>query len=165
MNIVQASPSRLGELQALERAAAARFRDSPHPAAADMPPLDVSELERVLALGGLWVVDKDGVAVAFIAWEPIGDDAYIIELDVHPAAAGARLGAALIDHVAQLAAAQRLSRVLLRTFIDVPWNAPYYARLGFVALDGAPAHLDDVVRHESAAGLDLSRRLTMARSI
>ena len=41
------------------------------------------------------------------------------------------LGALLIEHVDGWAREQRLDGLSLTTFVEVPWNAPYYERLGF----------------------------------
>jgi hypothetical protein len=45
----------------------------------------------------------------------------------------------LLDHVAGWAAGRGLPALTLITFRGVPWNAPYYERLGFREL--APAEL------------------------
>lgn len=157
---------KLRDIQALERLAASRFRASPHAAIAEAPPLDLEELARINAIGGLWVVtSKARPLAAYIAWEPLGGDAYVVEVDVHPESAGARLGAALLDHAALLAQRRGLSRLLLRTFSDVPWNAPYYRKLGFRELAEMPTALEETALHEAAMGFDMSRRVTMARPI
>ena len=80
---------KLRDIQELELLAASRFRTSPQAAAADSPPLGVDELERVSDLGRLWIITSKSLPLAaYVAWEPLGSDAYIIELDVHPESAG-----------------------------------------------------------------------------
>ncbi len=162
-----AEKERLCDLQSLERLAASRFRGSEHPAIESAPPLASAELERIGAQGGLWVATKgpSPSLAAYIAWETLDDAAYVVEVDVHPDFSGARLGAALLDHVALLAERRGLSRLLLRTFSDVPWNAPYYRRLGFQELVRAPKSLEAAIRHEIEMGLDPSRRVTMTRPL
>jgi predicted N-acetyltransferase YhbS len=151
----QVRPARRDEFSAIQRlelAAAKRFKESTHPAAADLPPVSIEELGRV----SVWVVSKGDALAAYVAWEPLGSDAFVIELDVHPDHAGARLGAALLDHVALLSG----KRLVLRTFSDVPWNAPHYRNLGFREIE-TPSSIEEVVRRESLSGL--SRRVTLAR--
>lgn len=53
------------------------------------------------------------------------------ELDVHPDHAGQRLGARLLDAASAWAARRKADWIVLTTFATVPWNAPYYAQLGF----------------------------------
>ncbi len=47
------------------------------------------------------------------------------------------LGATLIDNLATTARTEGRPGLTLTTFRDVPWNAPYYQRLGFVIVDPA----------------------------
>jgi N-acetylglutamate synthase-like GNAT family acetyltransferase len=56
---------------------------------------------------------------------------------VHPGHAHQRIGAALLDHVESWAARHELPALTLITFRGVPWNAPYYERLGFRELTAA----------------------------
>lgn len=154
----------LGAVRTIETAAAARFRTSAHPHAADMPSLGEADLARMRADDNLWVLEvESGELVAFIALEPLGADLYVVELDVLPSHAGARLGATLLDHAAVIARHRGYARLVLRTFVDVPWNAPYYRTLGFVDVDDAP--VESLVEHEAAAGLDVTRRVTLARGV
>lgn len=164
-SIRRAEPAELARLPELERAAARRFVASSHPHAAEMPPLDVDTLEAAHAAAGVWVVVAGDALVGFVAVEPMGADRFVLELDVHPGHAGHGLGARLLEAAATDARNAGATRLLLRTFVDVPWNAPYYARLGFVALaeHETPPEVCARVVHERAVGLDPARRLTMAR--
>jgi hypothetical protein len=51
----------------------------------------------------------------------------------------------------------------LTTFRDVPWNMPFYARLGFEEIppDGLSPALRSVLEDEARRGFDLARRVTM----
>jgi GNAT superfamily N-acetyltransferase len=75
--------------------------------------------------------------VGFVMFRPVEDRAYVEQLDVLPAFAGRRIGAALLDAVAERARAAGLEGLSLSTFREVPWNAPYYRRLGFVDVPDA----------------------------
>jgi N-acetylglutamate synthase-like GNAT family acetyltransferase len=44
------------------------------------------------------------------------------------------LGAALIDRTAERARKLGHDRLYLSTYLDVPWNAPFYERRGFAAV-------------------------------
>jgi GNAT superfamily N-acetyltransferase len=90
---------------------------------------------------------------------------YIEQLDVLPAFAGLRLGAALLDRAELLAREAGLGALQLSTFRDVPWNAPWYRRLGFEAVEVLPASLEAIRRDHIARGLDESRRVFMRRGV
>jgi GNAT superfamily N-acetyltransferase len=53
-----------------------------------------------------------------------------------PPSRAVRIGAALLDAVAERARAAGLDGLSLSTFREAPWNAPYYRRLGFVEVAG-----------------------------
>jgi GNAT superfamily N-acetyltransferase len=77
--------------------------------------------------------------VGFVVTDVVDGAAHIEQISVHPAHARQRIGAMLIDHVAGWAARRGLPALTLITFRGVPWNAPYYERLGFREL--SPAEL------------------------
>jgi hypothetical protein len=55
----------------------------------------------------------------------------------------------------------------LTTFRDVPWNGPYYTRLGWSALPAAdlPPELAAARQHERDLGFDEWPRQAMAKSL
>jgi len=56
--------------------------------------------------------------------------------------------------------------VTLRTYADVPWNAPFYAKHGYVELDPLPAHLRPLADTEERMGLPRhGRRVAMVRDL
>ena len=161
-----ARPDEIETLRALERASAQRFVGLMDALAADEP-----SSARVLAArieaGGL-VVAVEGVAVAgFVMFRPVEDRAYVEQIDVLPAHAGRRIGAALLDAVAKRAKAAGLVGLSLSTFRDVPWNAPYYRRLGFVEVGDTaltPGMLAIRAEHQ-ARGLEEAARVFMVRDL
>ena len=159
MIIRPAQPSEIETVRDLERASAQRFvglmdalaEDEPSPAAV---------LAARIEQDGLLVAEIDGVMAAFVMFRPVGDGLYIEQIDVLPAFERRGVGAALIEAVGL-----RTNRLLLSTFRDVPWNAPYYRRLGFLDLDDkkfAP-DLMEIRREHLARGLDESLRIFMER--
>jgi hypothetical protein len=70
-----------------------------------------------------------------------------------------------IELAAGWAAARDLPALTLSTFRTVPWNAPYYARLGFRELaDGElTPGLRDVLAAEATLGLNPADRICMHR--
>ena len=72
------------------------------------------------------------------------------------------LGRQLIARVVADARAAGARAVTLTTYRDVPFNAPYYARLGFrVVADDADARLATLRAAERAAGIDVAPRVAM----
>jgi N-acetylglutamate synthase-like GNAT family acetyltransferase len=77
------------------------------------------------------------------------------------------IGRALLDHVAALARARGAPALTLTTFAEVPWNGPYYARLGFeVWPDTAQGPgLAAIVARERARWPDGPARVAMRRRV
>lgn len=169
MRIRPASPAELPLLQDIERAAGEPFRSLGMAAIAEDEPLPLDVLESYRDAGRAWVADPDGAGrpVAYLLMDAVDGAAHIEQVSVHPTAARRGIGRALIEHVASVAATQGLTALTLTTFADVPWNAPYYARLGFRTL--AEAELTDGLREirraEAAHGLDSWPRVCMRRTL
>jgi GNAT superfamily N-acetyltransferase len=119
-------------LQGIERTAGRCFADIGMADVADEPPLPVDLLLSYQQAGRAWVaVNADDRPIAYLIAAVVDGNAHIDQVSVHPSFAGRRVGRSLIDHVAGRARAQRLDAVTLTTFLDVPWNGPYYLRCGF----------------------------------
>jgi GNAT superfamily N-acetyltransferase len=158
----------LPRLPDIEMAAAQRFLSSLHPDAAEGYPISVALHQSWLGHDGVWIAETaQGEVAGFAVWVPLAMDMYLVELDVHPVHARRRVGAKLLDALSALGSRLGFGRLVLRTFRDVPWNAPYYQRLGFEALNEREEHpeLTSVRRHEMSVGLDSSHRSTLFRSI
>ncbi|RNL73331.1 GNAT family N-acetyltransferase [Streptomyces sp. I6] len=168
MRIRSAEACELPLVQDIERAAGEPFRSLGMAAVADDDPPPLDELERYRRSGGLWVTDAgDGRLVAYLLTEPVDGAAHIEQLSVHPDFARRGLGRELIGHLAAAARAGGLSALTLTTFTDVPWNAPYYTRIGFRALgeDELTESLRNILKAEAAHGLDRWPRTCMRRPL
>ncbi|KMS72950.1 GCN5 family acetyltransferase [Streptomyces viridochromogenes] len=166
MRIRPAIPDDLLVLQDIERAAGAPFRDLGMAAIADDEPPALDVLDRFRRAGRAWVArDTDDHPVAYLICEPVDGALHIEQVSVHPDAARRGLGRALLAHAADHAHEQGLTALTLTTFTEVPWNAPYYARLGFRALAEAEltAGLRRIRAHEAELGLDRWPRVCMRR--
>ena len=80
------------------------------------------------AVGFVWL---DAEIDRGAADEAIG----VAEIDVLPSYGQRGIGAALLEHACQWARAAGYRRIALGTLADVPWNAPFYAKRGFAAVD------------------------------
>jgi ribosomal protein S18 acetylase RimI-like enzyme len=137
--VSQIRRGRRDELEALrqiERTAGRAFATIGMPEIAAHEPPSVAELEAFVSDGLAWVaVDSSDHPVAYLVSTVVDGCAHIEQVSVAPEYARLGLGARLIDRLEVDAAAKHQPALTLTTFRDVPWNAPYYARLGFVVLE------------------------------
>ncbi|MGH9024535.1 MAG: GNAT family N-acetyltransferase [Acidimicrobiia bacterium] len=156
--------SDLISMQDIERSASERFREVGMPEIADDEPAPLAELQQYVVAGRAWVLtDADDRAVAYVLVDVIDGNAHIEQLSVDSEHQRQGLGRALVDHVATWARAGGMPAVTLTTFHDVPWNGPYYERLGFRTLADAELTPGLVELHatEAAHGLDPDARVCM----
>jgi GNAT superfamily N-acetyltransferase len=148
----------------LEHRAALRFKDSAHPYAVSLPNFDVKRLAELSEAGTVWVaVNAADEPIGFVIAQRRGDDAYVHELDVEEAYGRRGVGRWLLARVAEWARAEGATSLLLSTFSDVPWNAPFYARLGFAVVPPEAYTTAILAQRESeaAAGMPLTSRVMM----
>lgn len=138
MSVRAAEAADLPLIVEIERRAGRAFAEHGLPEIAADDPGTPEELEPYRVAEAAWVAaDEAGRPVAYILTAEIDAGVHIEQVSVDPAHSGRGIGAALIDHVAGLAAAAGRRALTLTTFRDIPWNAPYYARLGFTELPEA----------------------------
>lgn len=129
-----------------------------------MAHFDLAHLAKLSRAGSVWVAtDAKGGPIGFVIADAWDDDAYVHELDVEQAHGGRGVGRALLRRVAEWAKARGLGTLLLSTFNDVPWNAPFYQRLGF-ALVPLSAYTPRMLaqRHSDiAAGMKAASRVML----
>ncbi|MCS3429739.1 GNAT family N-acetyltransferase [Klebsiella sp. BIGb0407] len=124
-------------LQTLEAAAAQRFLAIPELAIlADSNVTDSQTHELSITQELAWLVeDARGSILGFCYTQELAGSLYLAEISSHPAARGLGVGRMLVAHVRQVAARRGLSGVTLTTYTDIPWNAPWYEREGFIILE------------------------------
>lgn len=152
-------PARLEDvamLQAVERDADTRTGG----------PTDVipdADAVRAVAAKKITVAEVDGVVVGWVFLGAIDGEPCIGQISVAVAHGRRGIGTILLRHALAEARARGASSVVLNTERDVPWNAPWYARHGFVVVPEAEwsAGLRTVTAAQEAAGLDWSTRVHM----
>ncbi len=164
-------PSRAAELDRLpevERQADAVYFAALGIEDPKLPPLDLAVFDLCHAAGTLWVAaDRGDEPVGFAAATDLDGALFVIEMDVVPAHQGRGLGRALIEAAIDHARWAFYPAVALTTDRYIPFNAPFYARLGFVELrreDLSPG-LRAVLAREAAVGFDPARRIAMAKRL
>jgi GNAT superfamily N-acetyltransferase len=130
--IRRAAPADISHLPEIERRAASLFADYGFSDEALQHLTSVEEHAEAQQAGLLWIAaDPQGLPVAFIKVSPLDNGVHINEVDVHPDHHRKGIGAALIEAVCDWARSSGKQAITLTTERNIPWNAPYYARLGF----------------------------------
>lgn len=116
----------------IETAAGEAFRLIGMAAIADVPPPALEALAAYQRDGRAWVAtDSADDPIAYVLLDVVDRLAHIEQVTVHPQHARRGIGRLLIEEAARWGATLGLHGLTLTTFEDVPWNAPYYRRLGF----------------------------------
>jgi len=130
--------------------------------------LSLSELAQHQRADRIWVADgQDGRPLGFAVANVLDGLAHLEELDVVPDAGGRGIGTGLVATVCDWAAAQGFPAITLSTFRRVPWNEPFYARLGFRTLGATeyPRALRGVRAREEQLGIPMEERVIMRREL
>lgn len=162
------APQEVIQLPAIERDAAARFREVGLSAIAEGHVSDEAFIRAILRRGvAIGAASETEGLVGFALAGTLDDALHIYELSVATAFGGQGVGSAILSALEQSALERGLSALTLSTFADVAWNGPFYARRGFSAVgddEWTPAfHLLHVAEH--AAGLPLDRRMFMRKEL
>ncbi|MFE3883285.1 GNAT family N-acetyltransferase [Streptomyces lydicus] len=176
------SLAELPTLRNIELAAGAAFRELGMAAIADAEPPTFAQLTAFHRAGRALAAyeEPSGTAASadtgqplgfgtaqplgYLLWDPVDGCTHIEQVSVHPRHAHRRIGRALIDRAERESSPAPLP-LTLTTFAEVPWNAPYYARLGFrILTDGElTPGLRAIRAHEAKLGLDRWPRVCMRR--
>lgn len=109
---------------------------------------------------------KSETPVGFTLTSERGGTLYLDQISVHPDHGRKGLGRALMKRVLDDARDRGFKQVILSTFRDVAWNAPFYKSLGFSPIK--PEKLTDWM-HEletaQAETLDVSKRCFMKKRV
>lgn len=162
-----ARPDDLPRLAAIERSAASRFHGTHMAFAADHPTTPADALVAALAQATLWIGEADGAVAGFLLAEPVDRWLHLLEMSVAADAQGRGLGSGMIEAAAMATPAFGCDRLSLTTDRTLAWNAPFYARRGFVEVPSCdqPDWLAGILRREAAHGLKPEWRIAMVRPL
>ena len=166
--IERAEPAQVEALCAIERKAVQLFRG--HPAWVSYAALAIPPelLLQAIASGLVWVArDEAGDLVGFV-WLDNELESGVIgiaEIDVLPECGQRGIGAALLEHACAWARAAGYRRVDLGTLDDVPWNAPFYAKHGFVVVDKSDPAFAFARQRDRENGFPDQLRVFMSRPL
>jgi GNAT superfamily N-acetyltransferase len=126
----------VGDLQKIDIASGTLFMGTGlidfGPSGVPTEPIPEDRLRKGFGDGLIWVtVDHLEEIVGFCLCSDRGDDLYLDQLSVLPAHGKQGLGGRLVRRALQEAESRNHRRVSLSTFRKVPWNGPFYRKLGF----------------------------------
>jgi GNAT superfamily N-acetyltransferase len=162
--ITLARPRDVPKLAGIELAAATLL-DGHAPASVLNESTDEAELREAQAEGRLWVALDSDVPVGFAHVHMLAPDMpHLEEVDVHPGHGRRGIGAQLVRAACDWAARSAHGTLTLTTFRALPFNMPFYAKLGFEEspTSALRPELAAVVRDEAARGLAIERRVVMS---
>lgn len=161
-----ARPDDAEALPAIERAAGQLFATVEGLSeVAGMHAIPAEEQRSMIRKGHCLVAESEDRIVGFISTEPFRRELHIREVSVHPNQQGQGIGAVLMRAIAIDAQNSGFAALTLTTFSDVPWNGPFYARLGFETIADLDAYprLKAEIEQEVAHGLPRERRCAMIK--
>ncbi|HEY7915715.1 MAG TPA: GNAT family N-acetyltransferase [Acidimicrobiales bacterium] len=157
--IREARPEEFSRLREIEFEADGMFAE------VGIGPFDNDESENHLAQASVVLAAEDP-AVGFACVEIVDGAAHLWQLAVLPSQGRRGLGTALVTAVSDWAKAHGFHAVTLTTFRDVPWNGPFYQRLGFEVVDEPGPGLAAIRVDERAGGDDdFGPRIAMRKEL
>lgn len=161
------SADEIHKIAPLEHAAAEAFRTIGMDAIADDAPMSEADLLQAVEAQRLWVAVEYGVLKAYLVGDFLPQSLHIDQVTVHPDASRRGLGALMIESVSADPRSKERGLITLTSFANVPWNAPYYERIGFIdiAKEDWPEGVAAKVEIEQAKGLAAWPRVVMQREI
>lgn len=109
----------------------------------------------------LFCAEANQQVVGFAACHRYKHNLHLDEISVLPEYGQQGIGTQLVNQVLETAISNGLKACTLTTFADLPWNAPFYQKLGFQIIEGKdiPRHVAAMLREEKSIGL--SQRVAM----
>lgn len=155
--ICRAEARYLPFLNDIEMAAATIFPPGFLPAHVLLDKVPIPVLREAMEQSRLWVaLLGPAKPVGYALLQIVADGTLLAQMDVHPEHGRKGLGTALVKQVIEEIRAKDIPALYLTTFANVRWNAPFYAKCGFVVLpaDEQSEFIKDILRVEQEHGLE-----------
>lgn len=165
VSIRRAAPNDYLAVESIENAADQLLIDRLSPDSWEPAP---SGLSRAAEHGFVLVAEETetGAIVGFVHVLEGDGIAHLEQLSVLPQEGRRGYGRRLLEAAMNEARSRRYDRLTLRTYADVPWNAPFYARVGFVETEPTTDFHKRLVEVEERLGLTrYGRRVQMTAAL
>lgn len=164
MKIELARMRHLSMIPGIEQTAATMFPEDYLPSTIRFDVTDGRTLREAQAESRLWAATtRKGKLVGFAMADVVDGRAHLDEINVLPEFGQRGIGTQLVHKVRDWAVSCGFTGLSLVTFRDLPWNAPFYEKLGFVMMQESDLGegLLELLDEEAAAGIDVTRRVCM----
>jgi GNAT superfamily N-acetyltransferase len=162
--ITTARAKQIADIPRIERAAAALFAEADLPQHIRHRVTAAADLRHAMDDDRLWVAILNGRrTIGYAMADIVDDEAYLTEVDVLPEFGRRGIGTQLVNTVVKWAASSGFDTLALITFRHLPWNAPFYEKLGFSCIDPAEhgPELSGLIEEEQQIGIDTANRVAM----
>ena len=162
-----ADTGHLASIPGIEHDATTLFSEEDLPAPIRYQVTEPDHARDALERKMLWVATADDdQAVGFALADIVDGQAYLEALAVTPRFGRRGIGAELVQAVIEWAREQAYASLMLVTFRHLPWNAPFYARLGFSPVDPSEhgPGVKGLIEEEGANGINVADRVVMRYS-
>lgn len=148
----------------VEEDAAALFAGEPAMKGIPIPPsTSADDYARIIARRRSLTALCDGEVIGFAAVAPMGRELHLEEMSVARAFQGRGVGKTLLNAVKVDARNSGYRAITLSTFREIAWNAPFYARQGFVEVQSFEGrdYLQQSLAHAVDLGIPAQSRCAM----
>ena len=164
ITIELAGSEHLSAIPAIELAASAMFPEADLPVENRFLVIEDELLQEAQSDARLWVALTDHrTPVGFAMADIVDGGAHLDEMDVMPDFGRQGIGTRLVHTLIDWARCGDYPVLTLITFRHLPWNAPFYEKLGFAAMASSEPgeELAILLQAESEAGIDVHKRVCM----
>jgi GNAT superfamily N-acetyltransferase len=164
INIKLAGSEHLSAIAAIELAASAMFPEADLPLEIRYCVTEDELLHKAQNAARLWVaLTDDRTPVGFAMADIIDGGAHLDEMDVIPDFGRHGIGTRLVRTLIDWARSGNYPLLTLITFRHLPWNAPFYEKIGFETMASSEIgeELASLLQQEGEAGINVHRRICM----
>ncbi len=132
-----------------------------------LSPRSRAEHLRVQEKGAAWLAGLGGNVIGIFLALPVDGRAHVLEAATEYGSQRKGIGRRLFAEFHSWAANIGYSEVTLTTYHDVPWNTPFYERIGYqiISVDSRRPELMAIRAEEAAAGFERAPRVAMENSL